>query len=116
MTTRSGRCRPGRASTSPTAFFASDSANFYRVDALSGDTALQPIGDGASGVAQCPAIAAMDLRPDGTVPAVAQRTAVIFEADTRNMLCRQLAPLPEVMRAVAVRADGRIYTVSPAGR
>jgi len=90
----------------------SDSANFYRVDAVSGDTALQPVGDGADGIAQCPAIAALDLRPDGMVLAVALRAAVILEADTRSTLCRQLAPLPELMRAVAVRADGRIHTVS----
>lgn len=91
-----------------------DNANFYRVDAVSGNTALQAIGAGADspGINQCPAIAALDLRPDGMVLAVALRTAVIFEADTRNTLCRQLATLPEPMRAVAVRADGRIHTVS----
>ena len=93
-------------------FLAFDSANFYRVDALSGDTAIQPIGDGAEGITQCPVIAALDLRPDGIVLAVALRAAAIFEADVRSTLCRQLAPLPEVMRAVAVRADGRIHTVS----
>src|SRR5262249_31760762 len=90
----------------------SDDANFYRVDAVSGDTALQPVGDGADGITQCPALAALDLRSDGMVLAVGQRAAVIFEADVRSTLCRQLASLPEVMRAVAVRADGRIFTVS----
>ena len=97
---------------------AFDSANFYRVDALSGDTAIQPIGDGAEsqGVAQCPVLAALDLRSDGIVLAVALRTAAILEADVRSTLCRQLAPTPEVMRAVAVRADGRIHTVSVTNR
>jgi len=46
------------------------------------------------------------------VLAVALRTTVILEADTRSTLCHQIAALPEVMRAVAVRADGRIHTVS----
>jgi len=94
----------------------SDSANFYRVDPVSGDTALQTVGNGADGVTQCPPIAAMDLRPDGIVLAVAQRTAVILEADVRSTLCHQLASLPEVMRAVAVRADGHIFTVSATNR
>jgi hypothetical protein len=91
-----------------------NSANFYRVDTVSGDTALQRVGAGADspGITQCPAIAALDVRPDGMVLAVALRTAVMLEADARSTLCRQLAPLPEVMRAVAVRADGRIHTVS----
>lgn len=91
----------------------SDGGNFYRVDALSGDTAIQPIGDPVdAAVDQCPAIAALDQRPDGMVLAVAQRSAALYEADLRNTLCRPLAPLPEVMRALAVRADGRIFAVS----
>lgn len=91
-----------------------DNASFLRVDAVSGDTVLQPIGAGADspGIIQCPLIAALDLRPDGVVLAVAKRTATILEADVRSALCRQLATLPEVMRAVAVRADGRIHAVS----
>lgn len=92
----------------------STSANFYRVDALSGDTAIQSVGAGteASGLTQCPALAALDLRSDGIVLAVGLRTAALLEADTRSTLCRQLAVLPEAMRALAVRADGRIHTVS----
>lgn len=89
-----------------------DRANFYRVDAVSGDTSMQPVGTDSSGISQCPAMAALDLRPDGMVLAVAKRTAVMLEADPRSTLCRQLAPLPEPMRAVAVGNDGRIYTVS----
>ncbi|HEY4068005.1 MAG TPA: hypothetical protein VGM74_13980 [Burkholderiaceae bacterium] len=91
-----------------------DSANFYRVDAVSGNTALQSIGDGSdsAGIAQCPSIAALDLRPDGVALAVSQRTAVLLQADVRSTLCHPLATLPEVMGAVAVRADGRVFTVS----
>lgn len=89
-------------------------ANFYRVNTVSGDTSMQAVGDGtaSSGIAQCPAMVALDLRPDGRVLAVAKRTAVILEADPRSTLCRQLASLPEPMRALAVHTDGGIYTVS----
>ena len=91
-----------------------DNANFYRLNEASGDTALLPTqGDSSSASAKpCPAIYALDTRADGTVLAVARRAAEIHEADARTTVCRLVATLPEVMRALAVRLDGRIFTVS----
>lgn len=92
----------------------SDNANFYKLNEASGDTALLPTkGDSSSASAKpCPAIAALDARGDGMVLAVARRTAEIHAADARTTVCSLLAPVPEVMRALAVRSDGRIFTVS----
>ena len=94
--------------------FADATASFYKLNEISGDTALQPTSGGSDSPdsARCPAMFALDARPDGVVLAVARRTAAIYEADPRTTVCKLLAALPEVMAALAVRADGRIFTVS----
>ena len=94
--------------------FGFDTANFYRLNEVSGDTVLLPtLGDSSSdGAKPCPTISALDTRSDGMVLAVARRAAEIHEADARTTVCSLIASLPEVMRAVAVRSDGRIFTVS----
>ena len=98
-------------------YFASDflsaDASFYRVDEFSGETdALFAYADGAAGASRCPALVALDSRADGMVLAVARRSAALYESDPRNALCRLVAALPETMAALAVRADGRLFTVS----
>ena len=101
------------AGTYFTSDFSSSDAAFYKVDGFSGETEQQPTkSEGASGVTRCPALAAMDTRPDGMVLAVAKRGAALYETNPRNSLCRLVAALPETMAAIAVRADGRIFTVS----
>lgn len=97
--------------------FSDVGANFYRVNAVSGETAVQPLpGESESAESRCPALFALDLRPDGKVLAVGRRSADLFEADVRATRCRRLGALAEVMAALAVRADGHLFTVSVTNR
>ena len=91
--------------------FSDANANFYKVNEISGETLLQPTNRG-SDAGRCPALFALDARPDGMVLAVARYTAALYEADTRATACKLFASLPEVMTALAVRADGHLFTVS----
>lgn len=105
------------AGTYITTDFLSSDASFYRVNEFSGETdVLFASSAGAGGAARCPALAAMDSRADGMLLAVAKRSASLYESDPRNGLCRLVAPLPETMVALAVRADGRIFTISATNR
>ncbi len=93
--------------------FLSSDASFYRLNEFSGETeVLVAHSEGAGGAFRCPALAALDTRADGMALAVAKRSAALYEADPRNGLCRLVAALPEIMVALAVRADGRLFTVS----
>lgn len=101
------------AGTYFTTDFLSSDASFNQVNEFSGETAtLFAYSDAAAGASRCPALAALDSRADGMVLAAAKRSAALYEADPRNALCRLVAALPETMAALAVRADGRIFTVS----
>lgn len=92
-------------------------ASFYRLNEVSGETLLQPLpGESEAAESRCPALFALDLRPDGKVLAVARRSAELFEVDPRATRCRRLAALPETMAALAVRADGHLFTVSVTNR
>lgn len=73
---------------------------------------LFTFSEGAGGATRCPALAALDTRGDGMVLSVARRSAAVYESDPRDGLCRLVGALPETMVALAVRADGRLFTVS----
>lgn len=97
--------------------FLSSDASFYRLNEFSGETeALFAYSEGAGGAVRCPSLAALDTRADGMALAVARRSAALYEADPRNGLCRPVAALPETMVALAVRADGRLFTVSASNK
>ncbi|MBL8345455.1 MAG: hypothetical protein JNN03_08435 [Rubrivivax sp.] len=101
------------AGTYFTTDFLSSDASFYRVNEFSGETeALIAFSEGAGGTFRCPALAALDTRGDGMVLSAARRSASLYESDPRNGLCRLVGTLPETMVALAVRADGRLFTVS----
>lgn len=102
-------------------YFATDAlssdASFYKVNEFSGEIDVLTAGSsGAAGAVRCPALAALDSRADGMVLAVARRGAGLYESDPRNALCRLIVTLPETMAALAVRADGRLFTVSTSNK
>ena len=92
--------------------FPDANANFYKLNPITGETAVQTVNTGSDDAGRCPSLFALDSRPDGVVLAVARRVAAIYEVDPRVTRCKLLAGLPEVMAAVAVRSDGHIFTVS----
>jgi hypothetical protein len=65
----------------------------------------------------CPTPFAVDRAPDGRllgVPAFTE-APVLYEYSVSDGSCRKVAELPKVMTALAVRADGKIVTISDEG-
>jgi len=87
-------------------------ANFYKVNEITGETVQQPAPDDGEDPAYCPSLSALDSRTDGIVFGAGYNTAAIYEVDPRTTRCRRVATTPEIMRALAVRSDGHIFTVS----
>jgi len=85
---------------------ASETGSVYQVDVEDGGTAK-------IGPSSCPWLSALDLRPDGTVLGVGGGVANAYLIDPlMPQSCVELGQLPEVMQAVAVRADGHVFTIS----
>jgi hypothetical protein len=87
-------------------FFPGEQGAIWQVDVEDGGTT-------EIGTSKCPWLSSLDLRPDGTVIGVGGADASAYLIDPLMPdSCVSLGALPEVMQAVAVRADGHIFTIS----